>query len=103
MRTMYDVKLDSPLNKLQYFHVVSGLPPDIMHDGLDGVLEYELPLIVGKFVTDGHLCIEWLNIQLRTWDYGRLDASNTPVEFPKNLQSKHKLSKNAGRMWCLMK
>ena len=50
MRTMYDVKLDSPLNKLQNFHVVSGLPPDIMHDVLEGVLEYQLLLIISKFV-----------------------------------------------------
>ena len=98
MITMYGVKLDSPLNKLQYFHVVSGLPPDIMHDVLEGVLEYELPLIVSKFVMDGHFSLEWLNIQLRTWDYGPLDARNKPVEFPKNLQSKLKLSMNAGRI-----
>ena len=103
MRTLYGVKLDSPLNKLQYFHVVSGLPPDIMHDVREGVLEYELPLIVSKFVMDDHFSLEWLNIQLRTWDYGPLEARYKPVEFPKNLQSKHKLAMNAGRMWCLIR
>lgn len=36
------VKFDSLLNKLQYFHVCSGLPPCLGHDLFAGVLNYDV-------------------------------------------------------------
>ena len=34
--TTYEINRDSVLNKLQYFHVTFGLPPDVMHDIFEG-------------------------------------------------------------------
>lgn len=36
--SVYGVKAQSELNNSKYFHVVDGLPSDIMHDILEGVL-----------------------------------------------------------------
>ena len=34
--TTYGLTRDSILNSLRFFHVTSGLPPDVMHDVLEG-------------------------------------------------------------------
>ena len=47
---IYGVFLDSPLNKIHYHHATRGLPPDAMHDKLEGVVPYELALILSKFM-----------------------------------------------------
>ena len=40
---LYGINRDSILNKLAYFHVCSGaLLPDVMHDVLEGTLQYEI-------------------------------------------------------------
>ena len=40
--TTYGINRDSVLNTLAYFYITEGLPPDIMHDVLEGVLQYEV-------------------------------------------------------------
>ena len=40
--SMYGVKSDSILNSSRYFHVVGGLPSDIMHDLLEGAYHIKL-------------------------------------------------------------
>ena len=43
----YGINRDSVLNELAYFHVCSGgLLPDIIHDILEGVLQYEMKLML---------------------------------------------------------
>ena len=39
--TTYGIVRDSILNQSQFFHVIEGLAPDIMHNVLEGVLQYE--------------------------------------------------------------
>ena len=46
--TSYGLKSNSPLNCLRYFHVTRGLPPDIMHDILEGVANYEVSCILNS-------------------------------------------------------
>ena len=38
----YGLTRDSCLNSSSYFHVTEGLAPDIMHDVLEGVAQYEV-------------------------------------------------------------
>lgn len=49
----YGIKFNSPLNDLPSFHVTSGLPPDCMHDILEGVVPYEVGLILSKLLQEG--------------------------------------------------
>ena len=49
--TAYGINRDSILNELSYFHVCDGsLLPDIMHDVLEGGLQYEVKLMLGMMV-----------------------------------------------------
>lgn len=49
--TTYGINFNSPLNQLSGFHVVDQLPQDIMHVLLEGVIPYELSLMLAKFIT----------------------------------------------------
>ena len=51
----YGVNRKSVLTKLQYFDICSGaLVPDIMHDVLEGVLQYETKIVLIYLVQSCH-------------------------------------------------
>ena len=63
----YGLDRNSILNELQYFSVCSGaLLPDIMHDLLEGALQYKLKLMLQLFIFQGlseiNDCIEYLDL-----------------------------------------
>ena len=48
----YGVNYSSTLNHIDNFHVVTQLPQDIMHVLLEGVIPYELKLMLACFIMD---------------------------------------------------
>ena len=44
----YGINRNSILSGSVFYHVVGGLPPDVMHDILEGVLHYEIEEICLK-------------------------------------------------------
>jgi hypothetical protein len=48
------VKSDSCLNQLSYFESTKGLPPDIMHDMLEGVIRYNFCCLM-EYLSDSKL------------------------------------------------
>ena len=40
--TTYGLHYNSILNLSRFYHVTDGLPPDVMHDILEGCLQYEV-------------------------------------------------------------
>ena len=83
------------------FHVVDGLPPDIMHDLLEGVVPFEMALVLQYFVSEGYFTVEELNSILDSWKYGPLDNANKPVPISHTIGDS--IKQNAGRMWCLLR
>lgn len=60
------IKRDSPLNKLDYFHVCNpGLPPCIAHDLFEGIVSYDLMYCIKYFVTEGWFTYQFLNHRLQ--------------------------------------
>ena len=59
---------NSVLNKLRYFHVCDGsLLPDIMHDLLEGVLQYEVKFMLNTMIyTEQYFSLSYLNYG--TWN-----------------------------------
>lgn len=49
--TTYGVNRRSILNQLQYFHVIDGMAPDIMHDVLEGVLPLSIMMVLKSCIT----------------------------------------------------
>lgn len=76
----YGVNSNSVLNDLEYFHVCSGaLVPDIMHDILEGALQYETKLILQKFIhQDKHFTLEEMNSTIERFDFGYAEEKNRP-------------------------
>ena len=97
---LYGVKRDSPFNHGS-FHVTKGLPPDIMHDLLEGVAPYEIALVLHKLIDCDLICLAHLNILIRSWNYGPLDALDKPCQIPDGFQDK--ICQNAARTWCFLR
>ena len=46
----YGIKRRSVLNNSKFYHVVGSMPPDAMHDILEGVLHYAVKEILKEFI-----------------------------------------------------
>jgi len=98
--SVFGVKYKSPFINGS-FHVVEGLPPDIMHDLLEGVVPFELALILKVLIAKGYLSLEDLKHCISSWSYGSLDKGNKPVEIAASYGES--IKQNAGRTWCLLR
>lgn len=53
--TTYGVPRNSILNSLNHLNVINGLPPDVMHYVLEGVLPLEVKLMLQQFINEDQL------------------------------------------------
>ena len=61
----YGVNHQSILMELQYFDLCSGvLVQDVMHDLLEGVLQYETKLLLRHYINSGNFTLRNLNIAI---------------------------------------
>ena len=77
---LYGINRDSLLNELTYFHVCSGgLIPDIMHDILEGALQYEMKLMLKVFIIDEkYVTLSELNRQIEFFELGYMESKDRP-------------------------
>lgn len=95
--TTYGVSTDSVLNRLSYYHVTSGLPPDVMHDILEGVAVVELKCMLMKFSQDYNLSLVLLNDRIDHFPYGLPDIKSKPLKLPASYSSTdHESLKQSG-------
>lgn len=59
------VKFNSPLNDLEFYHVATGLPPCLAHDLLEGIVPFDICLIINKVVSKKIVSFEYINLQLK--------------------------------------
>jgi hypothetical protein len=77
--SVYGVKAQSELNNSKYFHVVDGLPSDIMHDILEGVLPLHFKVMLRKFIVEEkRFTINELNRRIQGFAFGTSDYRNKP-------------------------
>lgn len=77
--SIYGVKTQSLLNCSKYYHVVDGLPSDIMHDILEGVLPLHLKVMLRKFIfKEKMFTLDELNRRIKGFPYGPNDFRNKP-------------------------
>ena len=80
---------------------VDGLPPDIMHDLLEGVVTFEMALVLKHLLKKTYFTLDELNSIISSWHYGQLDKENKPVEISTSFGDT--IKQNAGRTWCLLR
>jgi len=99
-KSVFGIKYKSPFI-CGSFHVVEGLPPDIMHDLLEGVVPFELALVLKCLIAKKYFSLDDLNHCILSWPYGSLDKANKPVEIAASFGES--IKQNAGRTWCLLR
>lgn len=96
------IKFDSAFNALKYFHVVNaGLPPCLGHDIFEGVVTYDVALILKNLIKEKRwLTYDILNHRLTTFHYLGTDARSKPCQV--NV-SGDKLGGQAVQNWSLIR
>ena len=79
--TTYGINSRTPLNDLAYYNTCDyGLPPDIMHDLLEGYIPYKMKLMLKHFVGEKHLfTLDGLNSCIKNFHYGYMETKPTIV------------------------
>jgi len=95
------LKTNSVLNQLKYFNVVTGLPPDLMHDLLEGCVRFTFTCLMKHLTTNKIYSADDLNEDLTKFRYGRVDMPN---KVPSDLFSSNSTFKiSATHQWMLMR
>jgi len=77
----FGINRNSLLNELKYFHVCySSLIPDVMHDVLEGLLQYEVKLLLQHMITVEHcFTLETVNMKLENLELSASESINRPT------------------------
>ncbi len=104
MATTYGISCESVLNSSRYFHITDGLVMDIMHDILEGVLQYEVKELLKYLTSERIFSLGYLNRKITMFPYGYSDVSNKPSEIsPDHLSSSdHKLRQNGKSLYLIL-
>ena len=101
--TTYGLNFNSPLNMLEGFHVAnSQLPHDVMHVLLEGVIPYEMSLLLKHFIAKKYLTLEGLNDKIQCFPYSYHNVHNKPSCLNPNLLKGGKPSiSHSGEVFCI--
>lgn len=96
------IKFDSKFNDLSFFHVCQpGLPPCLGHDLCEGVVLYDLALVINHLITkEKQFSYIELNSRMNGFHYLGSDANNKPSNVNPGSE---KLSGHAVQNWCLLR
>lgn len=97
--TSFGINRLSKLEEVPGFSVIQGLPHDIMHDLFEGVVPYELKLLLCHCVRSNYFTINQLNERIEQYDFG----SNNPVPIDPKIVSNAtaKIRQSASQMMTL--
>ncbi|CAN7999370.1 unnamed protein product [Ixodes hexagonus] len=102
-RKLYGVNEQSPMLELPYFDVTRQLPPDLMHDVLEGGFECVLRPILKALVEGGVLSCSDMD-RIASFAYGWNDKKNKPTAMNRSfLTCKANLKGTASEKWCLLR
>lgn len=75
---LYGINHNSILNSLKHFHVVGGLPPDIMHDLLEGVIPDVICAVLLHFLRETFFTLDEFNFIVQNFYYGHAHVRDKP-------------------------
>jgi len=75
----HGINRNSILNQLKYYNVCDGfLILDVMHDLLEGVLQYEVKQLLQAMTQNNVFSLELLNTRLENLELGHMESNNRP-------------------------
>ena len=99
---LYGIREQSVLNELNFFHVIGGLVPDVMHDVLEGSLPLTIcELLYYCIATKKYFTLAQLNNIIDKFDYGHIESKNKPSHIEWSHIEKRKLRQSAAQIWTL--
>lgn len=99
MSTTYGIVRNSILNESRYYHVADGLPPDCMHDILEGVIPYKVKLLLVSFIQQwNYFTLKAFNGRVKSFRYCASESSKASVISAVSLCSSNKTLKQSGRL-----
>lgn len=102
LKSVYGVNGECCLSCLHNFDPVSCLPPDIMHDLLEGFMPYVVELVVKTLVREKVLTMKQVNESMSSFVYGSSDSSDKPDALPVDFVKRDKsVCGKAVEKWCL--
>ena len=93
----YGINRHSSLDSLPHFTVITGIPHDIMHDLFEGVIPYELKLLLQHCIIKSYITLSTLNHRLKAFDFAYFEISDRPAP----IEDASKLRQKASQMWLL--
>lgn len=95
------IKFNSILNSLSHYHVCDpGMPPCLGHDLFEGIIPYDLCLMMKYFIkTQKFFTYKLLNSKIKKFPFKDNDAVDKPGYF----SQKNKLIGHAVQNWCLIR
>lgn len=97
--TEYGINRQPALDSVPCFSVVEGLLHDIMHDLFEGVVPYELKLLLSHFITKSYINIATLNHRLCSFDFGYTEIKDKPAP----IHHAANIRQSASQMWLLVR
>lgn len=79
---------------LNYFHTITGFPPDILHDLLEGLVPVEISLCVKEMIRLKNFTLKHLNHKITSFSYQHADKVNRPQAFPKTFLTRGTIGGN---------
>ena len=97
------IKRSTVLNNLRNFHACENYTVDVMHDFLEGIIPFEIKLIINSLIGQGCFSLQDLNDRLSSFNYGFEDKKNKPsLILPSQLTNPSGASgQKAAQMKCL--
>lgn len=102
LASVYGFKGHSCLKSLDHFHIIQGIPFDIAHDVLEGLVPEVIGNVIVSLVSDGFLTLSELNEIVLNFPYQDSDKNNKPQPFATKLYN-FKVKLTAAECWCLIR
>ncbi|XP_075168245.1 uncharacterized protein LOC142240420 [Haematobia irritans] len=81
------IRENSIFNKISNFHVVENFYADILHDMLEGVIQYDMCHIIKLLIRENFIDLAILNLRKDLFDYGEAEIGNkSPPILERNLK-----------------
>ena len=104
LKAVYGVYDECPLSVLNFFDPILCLPPDVMHDVLEGVMMFSVDSVVKQLVRSQVITMKSLCDSMRSFVYKQADISDKPQCLPEDFVRRNKsLSGKAVEKFCLFR
>ncbi|KAF7641019.1 hypothetical protein LDENG_00299320, partial [Lucifuga dentata] len=103
-QSQFGVQGDCVLRQsLQYFHMVTGFPPDVLYDLFEGIVPVELALCFEAMINCKYFTLEYLNRKTVSFPYQHTDKVDRPQPIPKTFAVKRMIGGNGHENTMLLR